>query len=229
MTVSPLSHHEHQSLSLHISSIPFFKAIQHTNASEYAYLMQHSSILELRQNEYVFKQGDTDSYVYFVLKGKLMIQVTSQGHAHDVNAVTPGEVFGDLAVLYGRARNACVVADASIAKHIVLRLDYRIFKELTDFSSVSLLTKLAYYRNMTHNLRWKLESYRAAYPQQAALLSHRVVKLYTGERDSLEELISLNDQAKQLATFLDAWNDYFKIQHCQTVSSIYSFSDGIRV
>ncbi len=230
MTVSPLSHHYLQSLNMHISTVPFFKAIQTQSPGQYAFLMNHANVLELNKNEIVFKKGDIDTSIYFVLKGKLQVQIDSQDKSYNVNSITPGEVFGDIAVLYNRGRNARVVTDASINKHTVLSLDLAVFGQLTDFSLVSLSTKLAYYRNMTHNLRWKLEGYRMNYPQQAVTLSHRVVKLFAGHKDSIDELVSLDRQAKELANFLDAWNSYFKGVHSASDSQSQTqiFSSSVR-
>lgn len=227
MTVSPLSHHYLQSLSMHISTVPFFKAIQGKNPGQYAFLMNHANVLELNENEIIFKKGDVDSSIYFVLKGKLQVQIDSHGKAHNVNTITPGEVFGDIAVLHKRGRNARVVTDKLVNKHTVLSLDLSVFGQLTDFSLVSLSTKLAYYRNMTHNLRWKLEGYRMKYPEQAATLSHRVVKLFAGRKDSVDELASLDRQAKELSAFLDAWNTFFKAMHSSHIPQRQAFSNGV--
>ena len=58
-----------------------------------------------------------------------------------------------------------------------------------------------------HNLRWKLEVYRAAYPDLPFSDSHRQVKLYSGPKDSVEELRSLDAQARGLGKLLVDWND----------------------
>jgi CRP/FNR family cyclic AMP-dependent transcriptional regulator len=62
-----------------------------------------------------------------------------------------------------------------------------------------------------HNLRWKLEVYRAQNLQHPLANRHRQVRLFTGPKDSFEELKALYDQAHALALLLLEWNKDFNI------------------
>jgi hypothetical protein len=89
---------------------------------------------------------------------------------------------------------------------MVFGTDFQVFGELMSVEKISLATKLEYYRNMVHNLRWKLEVYRMTYPDQSFASNHRKVKLYTGPKDTMDELVSLDEQARALARLLVNWN-----------------------
>jgi hypothetical protein len=58
-------------------------------------------------------------------------------------------------------------------------------------------------------LRLKLEVYRSQHLQHPLANKHRQVKLYTGVKDTLEELRALYEQAQALASLLLEWNREF--------------------
>lgn len=118
-------------------------------------------------------------------------------------------MFGDLAALMDYERTATVVADTNSKRVLVFGTDFQVFGELKDTRKVSLATKLEYFRNMVHNLRWKLEVYRMSYPDQPFSTSHRKVKLYMGQKDCMDELEALDQQARALARLLVNWNTEF--------------------
>jgi len=193
-----------------LSSIPFYKAVRQRDEWQYDVLMSFSRIVEYRPGEVLLEQGQNDQWLYFLLRGQLAVVVGSgETERKVVNYITPGEVFGDLAVLINHERTATVVADPHCKSVMVFGTDFQVFGELEDISTINLATKLEFYRNMVHNLRWKLEVYRMTYPDQAFASNHRKVRLYTGIRDTLEELKSLDEQARSLARMLVNWNFEF--------------------
>ncbi len=190
-----------------LSSVPFYKTIKQADQYQYDLLLRHSKILEYSPGEVILEKGVREEWLYFLLKGQLEVRSgTPDDYGSVVNYITPGEVFGDLAILFDQVRTATVVADCNSKKIMVFGTDFTIFGDLTDLRSISLNTKLIYYRNMVHNLRWKLEVYRAAYSDQSFASAHRKIKLYTGPKDTMEELKSLDSQARELAKLLVAWN-----------------------
>jgi len=210
MEVHPLYHYQQESLDSLLSSIPFYKAVKQRDQWQYDLIMSYSRVIEYSPGEMLLEQGQRDQWLYFLLRGQLAVVIGSGKHERKVvNYITPGEVFGDLAVLVDHLRTATVVADPNCKSVLVFGTDFQVFGELEDFSKVSLATKLEYYRNMVHNLRWKLEVYRMSYPDQSFASNHRKVKLHTGKRDTFEELKSLDEQARALARLLLNWNVEF--------------------
>ncbi len=194
------------SLERLLAGVPFYNTVKLQDRWQFETLLQHSRVVQVRGGERVLQRGTQDHWLYFLLKGQLLVQVETNNQAKIVNYITPGEVFGDLALLVERHRTADVVADSNCREVWVFGTDFRVFGELADLSRISLQTKLAYYRNTVHNLRWKLEVYRMKHPDHILAGRHRQIKLYAGAKDTFEELAHLNEQAKALANMLVAWN-----------------------
>lgn len=192
-----------------LAGIPFFKTLKQMDATQFELLVQASRLAFYQPGEEVLKKGEMDSWLYFLLKGRLAVYVDHPSTGELVNYITPGEVFGDLAQLVGMPRTANVIADKGVRESMVLALDSTIFGSLTSTKPVTLQTKLAYYRNMAHNLRWKLEVYRSQHLQHELANKHRQIKLYHGVKDTVEELSSLYEQSQALARLLLEWNQEF--------------------
>lgn len=188
-------------------AIPFFKQISQQDPWQYELLLQHSKVISYDAGETVVEQGAEDSWLYFLLKGQLV--VLTAGGSQAVNYITPGEVFGDLAMLMQQERTATVMADDNCREILVFATDFSLFGELEDTHRINLSTKLAYYRNLIHSLRWKLEVYRTKYPDHLLADQHRSIRLYTGAKDTLEELRALADQGRNLGQLLIDWNQEF--------------------
>lgn len=192
-----------------LSGIPFFKLVKQQDAWQFELLLQSSRVVTYSPGEIVLQRGSTDQWLFFLLKGRLAVYVDDPLTGELINYVTPGEVFGDLAQLMGQPRTATVIAESSARESIVLATDASIFGDINSVRPISIQTKLAYYRNTVHNLRWKLEVYRSQHLQHPLANKHRQVKLYTGVKDSPEELKALYEQAQALAGLLLEWNREF--------------------
>jgi CRP/FNR family cyclic AMP-dependent transcriptional regulator len=207
MEIRPLHQFPRESLDALVAAIPFYRAVKQQDQWQYDLLMSHSRVIEYGPGEVLLEKGETDNWLYFLLKGQLMVTVgDDQQGERQVNYIIPGEVFGDLAVFLNHERSATVVADHNCKKATVFGTDFRVFGDLREIHQISLKTKLLYYSNMVHNLRWKLEVYRVTYPDHVFASQHRKIKLYTGPKGTMEELISLDEQARQLAKLLVDWN-----------------------
>ncbi|TQV80137.1 cyclic nucleotide-binding domain-containing protein [Exilibacterium tricleocarpae] len=193
-----------------LSAVPFYKTVRSQEPWQFEVLLKHSRLVSCAPGEIVLNRGERDAWLYFLLKGQLAVYA-GDGAASlvAINQITPGEVFGDLAMLGGLGRTATLVADPACKQVLAFGTDFTVFGELADTRVVSLYTKLAYYRNMVHSLRWKLEVYRMKYPQHSLSGDHRRVRLFTGTRDTFEELQALHDQALSLTRLLVAWNREF--------------------
>lgn len=192
-----------------LSGIPFFKLVKQQDAWQFELLLQSSRMITYLPGEIVLQRGDSDQWLFFLLKGRLAVYVDDPLKGELVNYVTPGEVFGDLAQLMGQPRTATVLAEPTFRESVVLATDATIFGDISSTRPITVQTKLAYYRNTVHNLRWKLEVYRSQHLQHQLANKHRQVKLYTGVKDTLEELRALYEQAQALASLLLEWNREF--------------------
>ena len=60
-------------------------------------------------------------------------------------------------------------------------------------------------------MRWRLEVMRTEQPQHALVGELLKLPVYTGRRDSVEELQALHRQARELASILERWNQGGKL------------------
>lgn len=201
-----------------LSGIPFFKAVRQQDPKQLEILLQSSRVMSFLPGEVVLQKGESGNWLYFLLKGKLAVYVDQALKGDLVNYITPGEVFGDLAQLVGTARSATVIADSGAKESLVLALDFNVFGPLNSVSPISLQTKLAYYRNTAHNLRWKLEVYRSQHLQHELANKHRQIKLYHGPKDTHGELLSLYEQSQALALLLMEWNKEFGVLSAESMN-----------
>ena len=209
MDVQPLVRYPQESLDKLLCSIPFYRTVKQQDQWQYDVLMRNSRVIEYQPGEVILEKGQKDQWLFFLLKGQLEVVVGDDGEGRVVNYITPGEVFGDLAVLFDHIRTATVLSSSNSKKILVFGTNFSVFGDLHDTRVISLDTKLVYYRNMVHNLRWKLEVYRVANPNNIISSEHHRVKLYTGPKNTLEELDSLDSQARSLARLLVKWNIEF--------------------
>lgn len=197
-------------LMLVLSSIPFYKAVYKQDTEQFDALMRISKIFRFNSGEKILANGNVDAWIYFVVKGQLHISLpNANGGENHVYYVSPGEVVGDLSVYLKSPRTADVVVDDNCRETTLFGTDFSGFGELEEFSTISLSTKLLYYRHAVHALRWKLDMYRLRYHAHPLADKHREILLYTGPKDTLEELLSLSQQAVESAKLLVKWNQSF--------------------
>lgn len=209
MDIKQVSEFSRQTVDQLLAAVPFYKSVKQHDFWQFETLLQHSRIIRFEPGEVVLRCGEKDSWLYFLLKGQLAVYVDDDLNSPAINYITPGEVFGDLAMLVDDLRTATLVADTNSKQIIALSTDFAAFGKLDDFRTINLQTKLSYYRNTVHSLRWKLEVYRVKYPYSELSASHHKVKLFSGKYGSYDELLSLHQQAKDLAHLLVRWNQEF--------------------
>lgn len=210
MQIKPISGLPRDKVDKLLASIPFYRDVSKSEPWQYDILLRHSRIVDLEPGEIVLKKGDIDTWLYFVLKGKLAVYADDiNGGAPPINFITPGELFGDLAILAEGKRNATVVADSSSKEISLFGTDFSIFGKLEEVGGISLNTKLIFYRNMVHGVRWKLEVYKMQHPNHPLVAKGRSIKMYMGPKGAKEELQSLHEQAAALADLLKDWNAEF--------------------
>lgn len=205
MDIRPLHQCSQQTIDSLLGSVALYKQVYQLDPIQFDVLMRNSQLVEAKLGEVVIEAGQIDSWLYFLLRGQLVVYA-GEPAIRRVNVITPGEIFGDMAILLDLPRSATVIADVRTRVSAVVRTDFSIFGEPLDQAGIKLPVKLLFYRTMVHNLRWKLEVYRAQFPSRSFAADHRKIRLYAGVRDTMEELLSLDSQARQLAELLNSWN-----------------------
>lgn len=190
------------------SGIPFFNEVLRADPAQFEQLMDLCELLEAEAGDTVIRQGDTDSCLYFLLRGQLAVMAgNGAGEDQPLNYISPGEVFGTLAMIRGTPRTATIRVDDNAREAVLAKLDYQHFNDIRDFSVLTLDSKLGFYRMVVHNIRWTLEMNKMQDPSNPLVSALRKVPLYTGPKGGEEELQALNEQANGLADLLCQWNE----------------------
>lgn len=207
MKTIALSNYPQETLDNLLSGIPFFKDLMLEDKLQTGILMRYSNVFEPAPGEIVIQKGARDNTFYFLLKGQLIVYPDGDLTRPAVNYLSAGQVFGALSLLCKTPRTATIVADPKFAKCLMFGTDFTPFGDLLDFKKVKLSTKLALWRMVVHNTRWKLEVYRMEYPDHPLAAELRQVEIFRGEKNSAEELQSLDRQVWQLTDILVQWNE----------------------
>ncbi|MBN4055663.1 cyclic nucleotide-binding domain-containing protein [bacterium AH-315-K03] len=206
MKIKDLSDYKKQEISALICRIPFIKELQKTDEDQLGLLLSHSCIVELDPQETIMRRGEKGAWLYFLIKGRLAVYIKSQEDSEPLNYITPGELFGDLALLCDYERKATVAADKGEKRALLFATDFNVFGDVLNFEKINIKTKLIFYRTMVHSIRWRLEVSRMESPEHSLTAQLRQVPTFKGDKGSVEELRSLYEQAQYLAALLDRWN-----------------------
>ncbi len=192
-------------LTLLLTRIPFFKELRLRDENQLQLLLTYSCLVELAPGETIMRRGQKGTWLYFLIKGKLIVYRDQVDPAQAINSITPGELFGDLAQLCDHQRKATVAASDDRTA-LLFACDFKAFGEIDNFSQIKLSTKLLFYRSVVHSIRWRLEVMRMEQPEHALVAELLKVPVFSGPRDSVDELHALHRQAQYLASILERWN-----------------------
>lgn len=206
MKIKDLSSFNRDEVSTLLSHIPFYRELQQTNPTQLDKILSFSCIVELEPGEVIMRRGDKGSWLYFLIKGRLGVYLDQANPLEPLNHITPGELFGDLALLCNHERKATVAADTDSKKVLLFATDFKPFGEIDNFTTVDLDTKLIFYRTMVHSIRWRLEVNRMTQPSHPLEEELRHVPLISATKGTPEELLQLHKQAQFLANVLNKWN-----------------------
>lgn len=79
--------------------------------SEFDLLAAHLKPVSLERNAVLFREGDMASYMGVVLEGKLYVHKRGDDNINkELYTMTPGKIFGEMALLDGEPRSATLVA-----------------------------------------------------------------------------------------------------------------------
>ena len=202
----PLSTFGSDTIETFLSQIPFFNDLSIHDNQQYNLLLENSKIIEIDPGEQIIKKGEMEKTFYFLLKGILEIHADENARGKSINQLTPGQVFGALAVINDQERIASVVSSAE-SPATVFATDISIFGAPDDFSQINLDTKLSLLRIVINNTRWKIEVYKMNSPNHPLVSNLDEIKRFSGEKDTIEELLDLTEQSKKLALLLNDWNE----------------------
>lgn len=200
--LAKLSQHDIEKL---LSRISLLKELHSLSPDQLSKILKHSCLVELDSGEVIMRRGDKGTSVYFLVKGHLSVYL-DEVTGEPLNTINPGELFGDLALLSDNLRKATVTANQNNKGVQVFVLDIKPFGELEDFSEFSLETKLIFYRRLANSIRWRIEQRRVSDRDNPLAKELAQIKVYTGSKNTIEELRAVNSQAREIALLLDQWN-----------------------
>lgn len=206
MRVITLAEHSEYDTERLIRRIPFFNDVYEHSAIEFQALVSLSDIMIAEPGEMVIRKGETDMYLYFLLKGQLNVYLDEDPSSQPVNTISPGEVFGILSMMTRTPRSAFIRADQKAKKTLLFRLDYGHMTDSSDHSKLSLPVKLIFYRMAIHNIRWMLEMNKMSDPKHYLVEKIRRLPLVNVQKGTKAELEALKQQALSLSDILFEWN-----------------------
>lgn len=191
-----------------LDGIPFFNDLSMRDPDQHQLLLKQASIIELSSGDVLLKKGEvTPPFFYFLLKGELAVYPDVKPKGTPVGKLGQGQVLGALAVITKLPRTATIAVEKGAADALVFCADFSCFGELKDVSKVTLGTKLALYRNVINNTRFKLEGYKAKNPKHPLTEEYLKIPKFTGEKDTMLELHHYAEQAAALAKVMQKWNE----------------------
>lgn len=187
------------------SRIPFFRELATTHRDQLDALLLNCCLVQLAPGEVIMRKGEEGTWLYFLLKGALSVYRERPGEGMPLSEITPGELFGDLALVGNNVRKATVAALPERGATL-LACDFKTFGSLHDFKRIGLETKLAFYRMLLHSIRWRLEVHRNKEPGHPLIAELLSAPAFSGNRHSEAELEYLFNQARYMAGLLERWN-----------------------
>jgi CRP/FNR family transcriptional regulator, cyclic AMP receptor protein len=200
-----LNEYSQDTIQTLLSQIPFFNDLSLHDNQQYELLLSHSTMIELAAGEQIIRKGTIDKTFYFLLKGQLDVFPDENAKGKAINQLSPGQVFGAVAIINDQPRTASLAASKDSGATL-FATDFGIFGELEDFNTIKLETKLSFLRIVVNNTRWKLEVYKMNDPDHPLATKLDSIQRYLGVKSTIEELRSLAQQSKNLGDLLNEWN-----------------------
>lgn len=203
-----------------LAGISFFRELREVDPRQAEFLATYARVVAADPGEIVIHHGDSDPNFYFLLRGQLLVYPDDQSiRGEPLNVITPGHIFGALAMICRVDRTATIVADPSAGGVKLVVIDGSAFGDLDDYSRIRRHTKILFYRMVVANTRWKLEVYRMQQPNHVISRDMRKIELYRGQPNTEEELQALARQAQQMTVLLMRWNNVFNEEGSDTGAS----------
>lgn len=207
MKTTPITSLTPDALDTLLSGIPFYKDLMFNDPEQMKLLLSHSLLYEPAPGEVVIEKGARDKTFYFLLSGMLAVYPDGKKKGQALNYLSAGQILGALSLLCNSPRTATLVADPKSLRVQLFGADFSPFGDLTDFSKIKLSTKLILWRMVMNNTRWKLGVYKMQNPDHPLTEALPKVEVFTGEKNTVGELQSLDRQIYQLTDLMQQWND----------------------
>ncbi len=145
----------------------------HLTPEELDRLLAPARVERFDEGRVLFRKGDPGDSLYVVLAGRISIGTTSEdGKEVVLNVLGRGEVFGEIALLDGKARTANATAMAESHLLVLDRSDFMPFLESHPEVAARLIAVLC------ERVRWVSESYEdALFMDLPARLAKRLLRL----------------------------------------------------
>ncbi len=155
----------------------------HLTPEELDRLLAPARVERLDEGRVLFRKGDPGDSLYVVLAGRIAIGTTSgDGKEVVLNVLGRGEVFGEIALLDGKARTADATAMAECHLLVLERSDFMPFLESHPEVAARLIAVLC------ERVRWVSESYEdALFMDLPARLAKRLLRLAEAYGEPAEE------------------------------------------
>ena len=191
-----------------LKRIPFFNDVAKQSDHQFQTLIDLADIIEVGPGETIIRKGETDMYLYFLLKGQLAVLMEDSADAAPINHINPGEVFGILSMITATPRSAFIKTDKNTRASLLYKLNFAYLADESTVSKLSLATKLIFYRMAVFNIRWMLEQKKMADPRHPLISTLLKVPIMKAAKDTPEELEALKEQAKSMSEIVFKWNEY---------------------
>ena len=97
-----------QIITVHLQNIPLLKGVDKATLDR---LASTFLVKKIPRGGFVLHKGDSGEHLLFLLSGRLQaIDVSEEGREIGLSIISPGDYFGDLAIIDGLPRSASVVA-----------------------------------------------------------------------------------------------------------------------
>ena len=133
-----------------LRNVPLFASLEERAAQKLCDLLE---TVDCRPDQKLFRAGDAGNAMYLIESGEIRISVTaSDGHDITVAELSPGDFFGEMAMLDGQARsaNATAVNEARLAS--LSRKHFMAFMENNSEVALEMLSALAQRLRQTDEL-----------------------------------------------------------------------------
>src|SRR5690606_6920478 len=204
MNIKELRQIPQQELAALLARIPFFKELRQRDPAQLQLLLTYSCLVALAPGETIMRRGEKGTWLYFLVKGTLLVYRDQPQSGEEINTITPGELFGDLAQLGDNERKATVAASPD-RPALLFACDFKAFGALDNFSQVHLASKLLFYRTVVHSIRWRLEVLRMEEPKHPLVAELLKLPICAVGGDGVEALRALHQHARSLAAILMRW------------------------
>lgn len=99
--------------------------LEHLDAAELDALVRHTRVERHAANTVIFRKGDPGLSMLAVVSGRVKISsVSAEGKEVVLNIISPGEIFGEIALLDGKERSANATAMGDVELMVLDRRDF---------------------------------------------------------------------------------------------------------